>query len=315
MNLIKKGITFMLLAFLGYAASAQTMAEAGEAFNQAIAKMETDIDGAILGFKNTIAIADRLGEEGKDLKVKSIQIIPGLYLKKSNNLYKAKDLAGAIVTGEEAIKAATEYNDEKVKAQASNLVSQFYMVEANGQLKAKEYDKAITEFNRSLELNPTLTKSLLGLMLTYKEKDDEANMVATLDKLNAIGAATEDATKAKTVLQSYLLSTGAKALQGNKHDVAVEKITKSLAYGESADAYYYLTVANNKLQKWSAAIEAANKGLALEQKDKNRFYFELGTAYAGSGDATNACTNFKLVKAGPNLQSAQYQIKTVLKCK
>ena len=60
MNLIKRGFTLMLLAFLGYTTSAQTMAEAGEAFNQAISKMETDVDGAILGFRNTIAISDNL---------------------------------------------------------------------------------------------------------------------------------------------------------------------------------------------------------------------------------------------------------------
>lgn len=315
MNLIKRGFTLMLLAFLGYTASAQTMAEAGEAFNQAISKMETDVDGAILGFRNTIAISEKLGDEGMDLKMKSSQIIPGLYLKKSNNLYKAKDLAGAITAGEEAIKASTEFNDENVKAQATNLVSQFYMVQANGKLKTKDYDGAISEFNRSLELNPSLTKSLLGLMIVYKEKEDVPNMEATLERLNAVGAATDDASKAKSILQSHLLAIGAKALQGNNNEVAVENITKSLTFGESADAYYYLTAANNKLQKWDAAIEAANKGIALEQKDKNRFYFELGTAYAGKGDSDNACTNFKLVKAGPNLKSAQYQVKTVLKCK
>ncbi len=43
-------------------------------------------------------------------------------------------------------------------------------------------------------------------------------------------------------------------------------------------------------------------------------YFALGQAYEGKGDAGGACTAYKNVTSGPNVEAAKYQITTVLKC-
>jgi hypothetical protein len=40
----------------------------------------------------------------------------------------------------------------------------------------------------------------------------------------------------------------------------------------------------------------------------------MGNAQAGKGDTASACASYKKAAVGPFAESANYQIKTVLKC-
>ena len=45
-----------------------------------------------------------------------------------------------------------------------------------------------------------------------------------------------------------------------------------------------------------------------------RFYYEIAKAYEGKKDTPNACSNYKKAAFGTFKSSADYQMKTVLKC-
>ena len=75
-------------------------------------------------------------------------------------------------------------------------------------------------------------------------------------------------------------------------------------------------MAYNSAKQFTKGIEAAKKALELKKEgDKNPIYFVLAQAYQGAGDNANACKYFKMVKQGPNVDAAKYQVEQVLKCK
>ena len=68
------------------------------------------------------------------------------------------------------------------------------------------------------------------------------------------------------------------------------------------------------LPNWQKAIEFGNKAVNLEQKSKSKIYFELGKAYEGIGNKSEACNAYKKVTDGPNVAAAQYKVNTEFKC-
>lgn len=296
---------------------AQTIDDAGAAFNNAVQLIETNVPEAIKAFESCIEICDKVGEEANDLKSQSMAQVPALHYKNTIALYSSKDLPGAVKAGLATIEAAKKYNDMDLAAKATDITAQFYFAVGNDYLKNKDLQSALDNFNAALELDPSQTKALLGLTLVYKEKDDYESLEATADKMMALNATGDKyIEKSMGVIQKEFVIAGAKALQASQAERAATLLDKAFAYGEnSADANYYYAIAANMLKNYDKAVETANKALELEQKDKNKIYFELGKAYEGKGEADNACLAYKKVTAGPNAQAAKYQIEQVLKCK
>lgn len=296
---------------------AQTIDDAGTAFNNAVQLIDTDVTGAIKAFETCIEVCDKVGDEANDLKAQSMAQVPALYYKNTIALYSAKDLSGAVKAGLATIEAAKKYNDMDLAAKATDVTAQFYFAVGNDFLKTKDLTSALDNFNAALELDPSQTKALLGLTLVYKEQDDFDNLGATAEKLIALNNNDDKfVQKSMGVIQKEFVIAGAKALQASQAEKAIGLLDKAFTYGDnSADANYYYTIAANMLKNYDKAIEMANKAIELEQKDKNKIYFELGKAYEGKADADNACIAYKKVAAGPNAAAAKYQIEQVLKCK
>jgi tetratricopeptide (TPR) repeat protein len=296
---------------------AQTIDDAGTAFNNAVQLIDTDVTGAIKAFETCIEVCDKVGDEANDLKAQSMAQVPALYYKNTIALYSAKDLSGAVKAGQATIEAAKKYNDMDLAAKATDVTAQFYFAVGNDFLKTKDLTSALDNFNAALELDPSQTKALLGLTLVYKEQDDFDNLGATAEKLIALNNNDDKfVQKSMGVIQKEFVIAGAKALQASQAEKAIGLLDKAFTYGDnSADANYYYTIAANMLKNYDKAIEMANKAIELEQKDKNKIYFELGKAYEGKADADNACIAYKKVAAGPNAAAAKYQIEQVLKCK
>jgi tetratricopeptide (TPR) repeat protein len=123
--------------------------------------------------------------------------------------------------------------------------------------------------------------------------------------------------KAKESMAGSLLVKANKALMAKKYSEAIDYSNTSLKYSTTrSNTYLILTLAYNSTNKFDEAIDAAKKGIDLEEKAEKQadFYYQLGKAYEGKKDNTNACASFKKVTAGPNKPAADYEIKTVLKC-
>ena len=305
---------FLLMA--GNTVKAQSIEEAGTVFNEAIQLMQTDIAGAAAKFEEAIAICEKVGEEGNDIKSQAIAQIPPLYYNQAVKLQGEGKQDEAIATALTAKEKAEKYGNEAIKKKSTDLLTQLYYVKGNEQAKNKDFAGALASYDNALKTDPKFFRAIYGKALVYVMQDDLENAEATYKELLTAAGPDDELVKrtAGSLGKKYAVAA-AKAVKANKPAEALTKVDKALSYGEeNANTYYYQLLAANQLKKWDLAIGAAKKALPLEEKDKNKIYFELGKAYEGKGNKAEACNAYKQVTAGPLVQNAQYQMKQVLKC-
>lgn len=314
MNFVKRSLLTLAVAAISWVASAQTMDDAGASFNNAVKLIDTDLNGAIEGFKSTISICEKVGTDADELKKQSMAQIPGLYYRLVLKANDEKNFQGAIDACTPALEASKTYNDETTAASVEKLLPQLYLALGLDQFKAKDYANAEISFTKSLEKDPGNIKTMDFLLKVYGVTENFEKMGETLQAMTAVDPTNELVNKGKEFVAKRYYIAGAKALKGKDNAGAAEFLTKSVALSEDVKAYNYLGIACNNLKRWDEAIDALNKAIALETKDKSELYFQLGTALQGKGDNAGACDAFKKVTTGPNVKGAEYQIKQVLKC-
>ena len=155
--------------------------------------------------------------------------------------------------------------------------------------------------------------------MAYKGQEDLAKMRTNMDKALELGATNTKAAKTlkkiRSIVSKAYIAEGGKMIQAGKFADAKVNLDIALEYNQkSKDTYYYLAVACNGLKSWDAAIDAANKSLALEKGNKSKIHFEIGKSFEGKGDAGAACAAYRQVTSGPNVEAAKYQMAIVLKC-
>lgn len=305
-----------LIVITGNTVKAQSVEQAGEVFNEAIQLMQTDIAGAAAKFEEAINICEKVGEEGNEIKLQAIAQIPPLYYNYAVKLQGEGKQNEAIDAALVAIEKAEKYGNTDIKEKSTDLLVQLYYVRGNEQAKNKDFAGAIASYDKSLKADPRFYRALYGKALVYVMQDDLENAEAVYNQLlEAVGSEDELVKRTAGSLGKKYSVAAAKAVKANKASEALTLVDKALSFGEeTANSYYYQLLAANQLKKWDLAIEAAKKALPLEEKDKNKIYFELGKAYEGKGDKEEACKAYKQVTAGPLVQNAQYQMKQVLKC-
>ncbi|MDK2910531.1 MAG: hypothetical protein PWR20_2099 [Bacteroidales bacterium] len=305
---------FILMA--GNTVKAQSVEEAGTVFNEAIQLMQTDIAGAAAKFEEAIAICEKVGEEGNDIKTQAIAQIPPLYYNYAVKLQADGNQDGAISAALTAKEKAEKYGNADIKEKSIDLLTQLYYVKGNEQAKNNDFAGALASYDNALKTNPKFFRAIYGKAVVYMKQDSLENAEATYKELlTAVGSDVKLVKLTARNLGKKYSVAAAKAIKANKAAEALSMVEKALSYGaENANTYYYQLLAANQLKKWDLAIEAAQKALPLEEKDKNKIYFELGKAYEGKGNKVEACNAYKQVTAGPLVQNAQYQMKQVLKC-
>lgn len=317
--------TFTLAAIfitsLALGAQAQTRNDAAMAFNAALQLASTDVQGAIKAMTDVISLCDKVGADANDLKLNAQKAIPGWQYQIANNYLKDKKIDEAQVALEKSLELAELYNDADTKDKASKQLSKVYVAKGNSLLKTEKTDEALSLFDKAIGLQPTYAKAYFARGQAYKKKADFEKMKEAMDFAISYGKETGDTTSiinAKNVMRDNLVSRASKAVQKGTNEQAIILANSSLTYNDqNKDAYYLLAVAYNKTAKWDNAIEAANKGMAMEENSKEkkaRFYFELGNAQKGKGEISAACSSFKNAAFGVNAAVAAAQV-TKLGCK
>jgi tetratricopeptide (TPR) repeat protein len=310
-------VVFVILVSLAFNLSAQTLDEAGAAFNAGIQfSKETKYAEAAASYEQTITICKQIGDEAMDLQIKAEQQLPGTFFNQAKGLFDAKNYTDAIPVFEKSALYADQMGETKTADAARAYLAGIYYSLGNTDLKNEAFDAAIEKYNKALTYKETYYKSYYGLGLVYKKQNNLPLMKESLDK--AISMAGDDAktiTNAKEAAASAYQKAGAVALQSSKYSVAIENLVASQEYDTTkASTYYYLALSYNGLSKWDDAIASANKALELQTEDKSDIYFELGKSYEKKGDNATSCENYKKVTAGNNVAAAKYQMETVLKC-
>jgi len=299
---------------------AQSIEEVGAKYNEGNGLYkEKDYTNAISAYESGIKLANEVGFEADDLKGKMETQLMNTYYKNGTQ-YKKIGLNAAIASLEKAYTLAGELGDDSMKTKSASVNSKLRAAKGNSLLKKNKLEEAFAEYEMAIDINPKCVKGFYGIGLVYKSKGDYKNMVINMDKVIEIGAdnpkAAKTVKKAKSTTSKTLVNAGAKEIQREHGKKAAEYINMSFNYAPgNANAYYYLALAYSKTNNWDDAITAANKAIGLETGDKGDIYFALGQAYEGKGDATAACTAYKSVTTGPNIEAAKYQMEQVLKCK
>lgn len=315
-KITKIALLLMVTATIGL--SAQTLDEAGAAFNQGI-QFTKDLKyaDALKSYQQTIQICSKLGDAGIELQLKAEQQLPSTYFNVAKGFFDAKNYTEAITNFELAAQNADKMGESKTADASRTYLAGLYTALGNTDLKNDALDQAIVKYNKSLEYKPGYYKAYYGLGLVYKKQENLPLMKEALDKVIAMaGDDAKTISNAKDAAASGFQKAGAVALQSNKYASAVENLTASLEYNTTEPrTYYYLAIADNGLSKWDDAIAAANKALELQTEDKSDIYFELAKSSEGKADPTAACDFYKKVTGGNNVAAAKYQRETVLKCK
>lgn len=316
MNKIKLILSVAFLSLSSFL-FAQTMNEAGEAFNNGIAAVKAnDYVAAIKAYTECIDICSKLGDEGVDMKMKAESQIPEAYFKIGIGLYQAKKFDEAIINFQKSSDFALKLNDNQNSDKALNYVARVYTTKGSAQYKAEDYDNAIASFDKAIQADVTYSKAYYSKGLVYNKQDKADEFKAAMDKVIELGPANDKTVEAakSTVFKSFRADAG-KALQAGNFKKSIEYIDIALNYEEGdAQILYFATIAYNGLSNWQKAIDFGKKAVELETKDKSKVYFELGKAYEGIDNKSEACSAYKKVTSGPNVAAAQHKIKNELKC-
>jgi len=321
MKFFLKSALIMGLMIFGLNVFAQSVDEAGQKFNAANEQFKANaFSKAVTLYEEALKIAKKAGPDASDLQAKIEDQLVNAYFKNGITFYKRRQFDQAIAQLRKTKDLAKSIQNAKFVKLGTTYVARVYSTKGLVAIKKKDYANASNQFAEALKEKPDCVNALYGKVLVARGQGNMEKMMTLVDKLGSMGATNSRAAKtyakAKNVAFKTLLSNGASELQK-------EHVSKALGYLKDAEKYhagnsllfYYEAIANVKLSKWSDAVAAANKAIALAKNDKSDMYFTLGQAYQGKGDKTNACKAFKNVIKGPNVAAAKYQIKQVLKCK
>lgn len=300
-------------------AGAQTIEEAAELYNQANPLITAgDNLGAIQKLEAVVAICIQLGEEGSELKQKSIDVIPRLYYNHAKSLFDQNKLEESIEAYIKTHAVAIGYNNKEVDDMTTGALAQLFLKAGNDLYKEKSYAPAIVQLKKSLEYDAENTATMLLIAENYRRLDSVQEMLAWYRAtISKAGKNDKNAPKASERIMGHYMTTGAKLLNQKSVTEGLVYLDSAAALGQNGDLMYYYAVAYNAQQKYDMAIEAAEKAIAIDPNNKEnvaKYNFEIGTAWYGKKDNTKACEFYKLANFGRTALRAEPMLKS-LKCK
>ncbi len=300
---------------------AQTKTDAVNAYNNAVTLASTDLPKAINAMKEAADLAAKAGAEADTVRMMAEQQIPALQYNYATALFKEKKIDEAINNFITARDLAAQYNDNSTRKKAEDLLPQLFLSKGINQYKASQFDAAVASFNEAIKYDSTVAKAYLNLGLAYNKLNKDNEMAQAMDKAIEKGLASNDektVENARKTMSNDLLASANASFKKNDHNATVAQLEKAMKYNDSnPETLYLYAVALNKLSRFDEALTIAEKGLTVEEDNatkKARFWFEIANAQAGKGDNGTACASYKKAAVGPFTESANYQIKTVLKC-
>jgi len=318
MKTLKKSLVLLFIGLMSFS-YAQDINEAGTAFNDGNeAYKAKKYAEAVKYYKSSIDMCQMIGGDAADLQMKVESQLVNASYKNALTLYKKKQFDAAVEELKNTITVAEAADNTKIAKKSQAYIPKVYSSQGMALLKEKKYDDALVAFEKALSYKEACVNAYYGQGLAYKGKSnfDEA----TLSFKNAIkygkgnSKAAKNVAKAQSAGQKMLEAAGAKELQLEHTQKAIGYLNGSIEFGNpTVNTYYYLASAYNKQNEFDNAITAAKSGIALGG-DVSNLQFELGKAFEGKGSSTDACSAYKSVTSGPNVEAAKFQMKEVLKC-
>ena len=292
-------------------ASAQDINKAIEAANSGNEAFQMgEYALAIDAFKNSLTIAEGLGEEGAEHANTCKTAICNIYLAHAKNLIKSSDYAGALAKLEETITVAEGYAAAETVAEAQKLIPNVYMAQGNAAMKAKDMPTAITAYSKVVEIDPANGDAYLLLGRAYAT----AGNIEEAVKAYETAAANGEEASAKKQLSTLFLKNAQACLKKQDFNGVIENANKANSYLENANAYKLAASAAQKLGKNAQCIEYYEKYLAVkpDAKDAAGVTFTIAALYQQAGNKAKAVEYYQKVANDPQYGAgAQEQLKTL----
>lgn len=275
--------------------SAQDMAEATEQYNNGATALSTkNYTGALEYFQKALEMGTAIGEEADEIVANCKEVIPGVILQIAKNHIKEGQYTEAEAQIAAAVKAAEEYGNEEVLADAKELAPQMWLRMGSDALKIKDYAGAAEGFLKSYQLDTTNANTALklGQVLASLGKKEEA---LTYFQHAIWNGEEEDANKQ---ISNMFLKEANVAFKAKKLEDAVDAALKANSYAENATAYLIAGQASQKLNKNSNAIEYFEKYLELKPDASNAsaITFTIGALYQGMKNNAKALEFYQKVE-------------------
>ena len=295
--------------------SAQDINQATESYNNGAMELQMgNNEAAIEYFQSALTMGEALGDEGADLVANCKKAICSATLGMAKDLYNAKDFENAAATFQKAQELAESYGEAEIAAEAGELVNQAnilkYNTDGKAAMKVKDFETAIANFTKVLELDPTngATAVQLGQAYMNSNKLDEA--IAALETAKANG---QEANASKILSNIYLKKAQASNKAKNYQEV-IDFAAKSNEALENGNAYKLTASALQKLGKNDECIAAYEKYLEVtpNAKDASGIICTIAVLYQQAGNKAKAKEYYeKIVNDAQYGATAQEQLKTL----
>ena len=309
---MKKIFLFFAAAFMAAGvASAQDINKAIELANNGNEAFQLgEYQIALDAFKQSLAIAEGLGEAGAEHAGTCKTAICTIYLANAKNLLKAGDYDGALAKLNETVTTAEGYGATETVSEAQELIPNVYMAQGNAALKAKDMASAVAAYTKVTELNPANGDAYLRLGRAFASTGKVNEAVAAFEKAAANG---EEADAKKQLSNLYLkLAQAAAKAKDNKG--TIDNALKANEYLENANAYKLAASAAQKMGNNAQCIEFYEKYLAVKPnaKDAAGVTFTIAALYQQIGNKAKAIENYTKVASDPQYGAgAQEQLKVL----
>jgi tetratricopeptide (TPR) repeat protein len=304
---MKHAFLALCLSIFAFSASAQTVKEAVDAYNSGATFLGIkNYPAAIKSFEKAIEIANTVGEEANEVKLNSQTAIVGARKQQATELYSKKNYEEALKVMELARNNAKEFGDTKNEKSINNALPRLYYSMGAEDLEAGRHQEAISNYNKSLEINPNQSNTLLAKGVAYQKMDSVNLALESYDKTMDVAMRTNNpagASEARKAATNLLLAKGQNAKDANDYNAALGYFTNASKYSENnPDIYLQIAVAANSVKKYSEAATAGEKALTLEKRANVQalIHYQLGFAYEGAGNNIKACENYRQILVGDN---------------
>lgn len=303
-----------IAAFTAISAFAQDMESATSLYNEGAAALNAGDKEMALGyFEEALSQAELIGPEAEELAYNCQRNIPFLINSIGKDLAAAGSIDSAIVVLSRAMEKANEYGQSDIAFEAESLIPQLYMQQGNMFLNQKNFEAALENYKKVVEINPGDAIGYLRIGQAARRVNDIETAVAALTKAGELG----QKNAADKELANMYAQAANDALKAKDYQAALDNAVKSVSIVASPSALQIAGRAALQLKNYPAAIENFEGFVAASPNARNidEIKYQLASAYEAIGDKANACVNYKAILNNPQFaEYAKHKVDNDLKC-
>lgn len=255
------------------------------------------------------------GDKKQQLEELKAAYAKGVQAAKQNNSSAAyQNLERALTLAQDTEQSGAA---QKIQQYLTQLPKQW----GNDALKNKNYEEAITHFEKGLEHNPKMPYLHYGRGLALINLDRTDDAMQALRQARSLGQSQGDqrtARLARQRIQDHYVAQASEALSAqNPTEAQANEALSALDEMEqyvdpNAKAYFYRAAALYHKAQYQQAIETARQGLEMHDGSRSsaaKYHFVIGEAYVALENLDSACSEFRQATYGDYKPRAEHYLK------